>query len=305
MAPDKTNLLERIASGQPIVLAEITPPKTADADLVRATAGLYAGKVHALEVSDNRDGACIAALAAASIIASAGVEPVLHMVTRDRNRISLISNCLGAAALGVRNVLCTTGTHQTLGASAEAKNVFDIDPIQLIQAATALSNGGSPVAGEGVTCSEPLCLGAVAAPFADPMELQVLRLAKKAAVGAKFLITQPVFDIERFKAWWAEVQRQGTDKATAIVAGIRILKSADDATAFAAARPSPCVPQALVDRVTSAAGSAAQRQAGIDIAVETIRELSAIDGLRGFSIRGEGDDEAALEVIEKAGLKVD
>ena len=141
-AVERTNLRERIESGKSILIAEVSPPASDDAAAVRAVADRYAGKVHALGVSDNRDRVCMSALAAASLVASGGVEPILHIVTRDRNRIALISECLGAQALGIRNILCTTGTHQTLGQFRAARNVFDIDSIQLLQTYARLGEDG-------------------------------------------------------------------------------------------------------------------------------------------------------------------
>jgi methylenetetrahydrofolate reductase (NADPH) len=306
MSDQKTELKKRIEAGKPLLLAEVSPPHGADPAPLRAAAQKYAGKVHALGISDNRDGVCMSALAAASLIASQGVEPILHMVTRDRNRIALISDCLGAQALGIGNLLCTTGTHQTLGPARAARNVFDIDSIQLLQALSDPSIYGSVVGEKEHDRAPALCLGATATPFADPMQLQIQRLDKKVRAGARFLITQPVFDLERFGAWWQEVRQCGIQQKAAFVAGIRLLTDADRARAYAAQRPRPMIPESgVLERLAAAAGKDAQRAAGIEIAVETIQRLSALEGLRGFEIRADGDDEAALAVMEKAKLKVD
>ena len=303
MTENKSSLQARIGSGDPILIVEVTPPKGADPEPLRASARRYAGKVHAMGVSDNRNGMCMAALAAAGIIAAEGVEPILHAVTRDRNRVALIANALGAQALGILNILCTSGTHQTLGICPPAKNVFDIDSTQLIDTLASLGKGGSAVCQDPFEGVEPFCLGAVAAPFADPMELQVIRMAKKIAVGAQFLITQPVYDLDRFAAWWDLVAQRGLQDKAAIVAGIRPLLDAEEAKAYAASRPSPLVPRALLDRLASACDAGAQRAAGIEIAVETIKRISAMKGMRGFEIYAEGDEDAALEIIERSGLE--
>jgi len=301
MTESETRFRGRIRSGEPLLVVEIAPPKGGDPAPLRAAAKRYAGKVHAIGVSDNRNGVCMSALAAAAIIAAEGVEPILHLVTRDRNRIALIASCLGAQALGVRNILCTSGTHQTLGICPPAKNVFDIDSTQLIEAIAHLEIAG------------PFCLGAVAAPFADPAELQLMRLSKKVAAGAQFLITQPVYDLDRFGAWWGQVTQRGIDKQAAILGGIQPLLDSDQAKAYAASRPFPMVPQALLDKLSSAGDRKAQRAAGIEIAVETIKQVSVLNGVRGFQIcvsfpsstweRGEGDENAALEIIERSGLE--
>ncbi len=305
MATEHSKLKQQIEAGKPLLLAEITPPYTGRPEAVVEIAKRFAGKVHALGVGDNRDRVGMSALAAASLIAAEGVETILHVVTRDRNRIALVSDYLGAQALGIRNVLCTSGTHQTLGSFHAAKNVFDIDVIQLLDTYRGLADDASLIGQKGVNGSRPTCFGAVASPMADPMELQVIRLGKKVTAGAQFLITQPVFDIERFRAWYEEVTRRGLHEKAAIIAGIQPLGDAVLAKALAAKRPSPGVPAALIERIISAADPAAQRAASIEIATETIRQLSELDGLRGFHICGDEDVGAALEVIDKSGLGVE
>lgn len=303
MAETETLFQARIASGKPVLVVEIAPPKSGNPASLREIAKRYAGKVHAIGVNDNRDGIRMSALAASGIIATEGMDPILHIVTRDRNRVALISECLGAQALGVRNMLCTSGAHQTLGVCPAAKNVYDIDSIQLLDTLAKLGTGGSAVCKESFDGAGPFCLGGVAAPFADPLELQLMRLAKKVKAGAKFLITQPVYDLERFKAWWEQVVQRGLHTKTAILAGIQPLLDAYAAKAFAASRPAPLIPQNVLDRLATAGDKAAQRAAGIALSAETIQQLSALEGLRGFQICAEGDDTAALEIIEKSGLE--
>jgi methylenetetrahydrofolate reductase (NADPH) len=302
MPREKTALQKRIESGKSILIVETAPPKGSDGDRVRALAKKFAGKVHALGISDNRDGARMSALAAASIAEREGVEPILHVATRDRNRIALISECLGAAALGVRSLLCTTGTHQTLGSARGARNVFDIDSVQMLEALAGLSSSGSLVGEGDLDGAGPWCLGAVAAPFADPAEMQVRRVAKKIRAGAQFLITQPVYDLERFEAWWKEVVRQGLHEKAAFIAGIRVLSDATQAAEYAAQRPDPRVPSRVLERLGSKSGAAAQRAEGIAVAIETVERLKALSGLRGFEIRCDGGEDAVLEVIEKLKL---
>jgi methylenetetrahydrofolate reductase (NADPH) len=305
MSQSTTSLQERIASGKPLLVAELSPPRGADPAPLRATAKSYLGKVHALGVSDNRDRVSMSSLAAASIVAGEGIEPILHVTTRDRNRIALVSEALGAQALGIRNVLCTSGSHQTLGQFRVAKNVYDIDSIQLLQAYSRLATdcsllGDSPIVGAG-----PFCLGGVASPDADPLELQLSRLSKKASAGAAFLITQPIFDLERFDAWWKEVTRRGIQEKVAILAGIQPLGGTPvqpGETVREGQRRPWRVPEAVAQRVGSKSGPAAQRAAAIEIALETIHKLSGLKGLRGFGICGDGEPDAALEIIEKSKL---
>jgi len=302
MENSKMSLQQRIESGKPLLLTEISPPRGSDPSPVHEIARRFVGKVHALGISDNRDRVSMSAMAAATFVSEDGVEPILHVVTRDRNRIALVSEALGAQALGICNLLCTSGTHQVLGAFRTAKNVFDIDTVQLLQTYFNLAGDGSLVGEDGFEGTGPFCLGAVAAPFADPIELQTLRLAKKIRAGARFLITQPIFDLERFNQWWQEVTRRGLHEKAAIVTSIQILVDGKKAQEFATSRPQPRIPDAILARLSSASGAAAQRAAGIAIAMETISRLSEVKGLRGFQVCGDEDVDAALEVIEKSAL---
>ena len=302
MSKPITNLQERIASGKPLLIAEISPPRGADPAPVREMAKRFAGKVHALGISDNRDRVSMAALATAAIVAGEGVEPILHVTTRDRNRIALVSEVLGAQALGICNVLCTSGSHQTLGRFRAAKNVYDVDSIQLLQLYAGLADDCKPLNEGGIAGAGPFCLGGVASPDADPLESQVSRLLKKASAGAAFLMTQPVFDLERFDAWWKEVTRRGIHEKVAIVAGIQPLGQKELAAVREGKRCPYRIPAAWIDRVTSKSDSASQRTAAVEIAVETIGKLSHYSGLRGFGVCGDGDNDAALTIIEKSGL---
>ena len=298
---EKTGLLERIQSGQQLLLAEISPPLGSDPAPIRQAARALAGKVHAVGVTDNRDHVAMSALAASALVAAEGVEPILHVTTRDRNRIALVSECLGAQALGVRNLLCTSGSHQTLGPYRRARNVYDIDAVQLLVTYAGLESKATLVGEERIPGAGPFCLGAVAAPYADPLELQMLRLAKKIQAGAQFLITEPVYDLERFAAWWTAVVRRGLHQKAAFLAGIRPLTAVQEAESLAESRPSPRIPSALRGRLSGADGAMAQRAAGIQIARETVERLATLEGLRGFAV-GAGDVTLVLETLEKSAL---
>jgi methylenetetrahydrofolate reductase (NADPH) len=233
------------------------------------------------------------------------MEPILHVTTRDRNRIALVSDCLGAQAMGVRNLLCTSGTHQTLGCCRNARNVFDVDSIQLLGLYSQLANDGSLVGQERFEGAGPLCLGATASPYADPQEMQIIRLAKAVAAGAAFVITQPVFDVERFENWWRQVSQRGFHEKVAILAGVLPLADADTAKAHSGKRPRPMIPDVVLQRISAPSDRKGQRAAGIEIALETVKRLSGLKGLRGFEIRGDTNADIAMEFIEKAGLGAD
>lgn len=304
MHNEKTGLQKRIESGKQVVLAEIAPPNSPDASLVRTLAKKFAGHVHAIGVSDNRDGVHVSALAAASIVAAEGVEPVLHMTTRDRNRAALIADCLGAHTLGIRNILCTSGTHQSLLPFHASKNVFDIDATILLQSIRGLEKNASIVGAENINAHISYCLGAVASPFADPVELQLPRLAQKIFVGAQFLITQPVFDIDRFFAWWKDVTARSLHEKSAFIAGIKVLTDAASAKAFAEKRPQPFVPDSVIKRLSSQTDPKKCRAEGIKIALETVEKLSSAQGLRGFEIVCDEDHDAALEIVDSLKSKL-
>ncbi|HOX38315.1 MAG TPA: methylenetetrahydrofolate reductase [Candidatus Brocadiia bacterium] len=292
MPTETTGLHKRIESGKQILIAELSSPENGDAEPLRDAARKLAKRVHAAGISDNRGVVGVSSLAGAAIIASAGVEPILHVTTRDRNRIALVSECLGAIALGIRNIICTSGTGETLRHVPAARSVFDVDSIQLLDMFRRLPSSAGDAA---------LCLGAVATPQADPIELQAMRLIKKCESGARFLVTHPIFDIERFNLWWAETARRGAHEKAAVIAGVKVLTSADEARRQAARRPSAGIPESLLARICGKASPAEQQAVGIEIAVETIRSLSGLKGLRGFHLSG----SAVPEVMEKSGLKAD
>lgn len=297
MGESAMSFQKRIASGKSLLIAEISPPRNADSATLRQTAKRFVGKVHALGISDNRDRVAMAALAAASLAAAEGVEPILHVTTRDRNRIALVSEALGAQALGIRNILCTSGSHQTLGRFRAAKNVYDIDSIQLLQTYARLAENCDLVDEAGIAGIGSFCLGAVASPDADPLDLQASRLSKKVAAGATFFVTQPIYDLERFDAWWKEVTRRGIHEKVAILAGIQPLGQEELAATREKKRRPFRIPEAVIERVGSKGEAAA-----MEIALETVKKLSGRPGLRGFAICGEDNADLALTVIERSGL---
>jgi methylenetetrahydrofolate reductase (NADPH) len=198
--------------------------------------------------------------------------------------------------LGIRNILCTSGTHQTLQAFSSAKNVFDIDATLLLQSCKDLEKNALIVGEDSIAGLSPFCLGGVASPYADPIELQLPRLAQKISAGAQFLITQPVFELERFGLWWKEVTSRQLPERAAFIAGIRILTDAAKVKAFAEKRPLPMVPDAIIARLASKTDKACRAE-GIKIALETIEKLSSIKSLRGFEIVCDEDPQAAIEVL--------
>jgi len=247
----------------------------------------------------------MSAIATAALLRAEGVEPIVHLTTRDRNRIALISDVLGAHALGLRNFLCTSGDHQTLGREKASRNVFDLDSVQLLSVLDQIRREGILFdAGREVGPSQ-FCLGATASPNADPAELQVVGVAKKIKAGADFIVTQPVFDAGGFGEWLSKVGSlvpAGGSKKAAILAGILIPPSAAKARELRETVPGLTIPDAAIQRLESVAPER-QKSEAIALAVEVIGRLRALESVSGFYLMAEGDNAALVEVIERAKLK--
>jgi len=301
MSSETGRLQQVLREGRLAVVAECLPPSRPDADAVRATAAALRGKVDAVGVADNRMEIMMSAVATAALLRAEGVEPIIHMTTRDRNRIALMSDVLGAQALGLRSFLCTSGDHQTLGRERASRNVFDLDSVQLLAVLDRLRRDG--VLFEDGRKAGPcdLLLGATASPSAEPQEMQAIRLAKKVKAGADFVVTQPVFDADAFGRWLESLRPSGIAGKTAILAGILVPPSAARAREIREKVPGVEIPDAVIERLAKAAVEK-QRDEAIALAVELIGRLRRLDGVRGFYLMTEGDNAAAVAVIERAGL---
>jgi methylenetetrahydrofolate reductase (NADPH) len=223
MDTEKTRLQTILESGIFSVSAEIGPPMSADANFVRDRAKALVGIADAANVTDNQTAIVrMSSIAASYLALSEGIEPVVQMTCRDRNRIAMQSDLLGAYALGLRNVLCLSGDHQSFGNHPESKNVFDIDSIQLIGALNRMKREGLFISGKPSKVPAKFFLGGTANPFADPEELQLIRLHKKIAAGAQFIQTQSIYDTEKFARWMEKVRSAGLHKKAYILAGILV-----------------------------------------------------------------------------------
>ena len=299
---DGSSLKNVLQKGGFAVTAECGPPKGADPDVIRDKGEILKGYVDSVNVTDNQTGVVrISSLAACTILKNTGIDPVLQMVTRDRNRIALQSDILGASALGIRNILCLTGDHQSFGNQPQAKGVFDIDSIQLIQAVRRMRDEGILIEGEKLSKSPDLFIGAVENPFADPFKYRVARVAKKAAAGAEFIQTQCIYDISRFKEWMNQIRDKGLDKKIYILGGITPLKSARMAEYMSKNVAGMSVPEEIIKRMKSAEAGE-QRKEGLKIAVETIQALKEIDGVHGVHIMAIEWEEAVPELVKEVEL---
>ncbi len=292
MRPD-SKLAARISGKEFIFTAEYLP--VAGTGLT-VGAGTFGGGITAVNAADNHYGVSMSSLAASVALIKAGVEPVLQMITRDRNRIALQSDLLGAAHLGIRNVLCLSGFHQTTMGCGEAANVFDIDSIQLVDIVRRM-NGGELLDGTKIEGDFAMLIGAVANPDLKPLELNILRLGKKIAAGADFIETQAVFDVDGFKVWLEAVRGASLADRAAILAGVLPLRSAAQAAELTSAHTDFIIPEAVVNRLKAAGDAAAQGKEGIRIAAETINKLKGLPGLKGVHILSGGNESCLQELL--------
>jgi methylenetetrahydrofolate reductase (NADPH) len=296
MKPD-SQLAKKIEAREFIVTAELLPKASiaiAEADI---SANRFKKGLVAVNVADNPHGAVLSSLAGSLALLQAGVEPVYQIVTRDRNRIALQSDLLGAAALGIRNVLCLSGHHQALTGAPQSANVYDIDSIQLIAAVKQMRDEGLLLDGRVIEGGFPLLIGAVAAPDMKPMELNIIRLYKKVQAGADFIQTQAVFDLETFKQWMEQVNQKELSAKSAIIAGVMPLKSAEEAQTLQNKYTDLSIPDSIIERLKRAGDGASQQKEGLAICMETIIGIKKINGVRGIHILSGGKEHIVPEII--------
>ena len=290
-----------------LVTSEVGPPKGVDMSHVLEETKLLATRVDGINVTDIQAAAMrVGSLATCHLVKEAGAEPVLQMVTRDRNRLALQSDLLSAWILGIENVLCLTGDHPVLGDHKGAKPVYDLDSVQLLRVAKGL-NEGHDMMGNELEGKPDFCLGAVVSPGANPIEMQIMKLEKKVEAGAEFIQTQAVYDVNIFAGFMDKVKHLNVP----ILAGIVLLKSAGMARYMNANVAGVTVPDDLIARM--AAAGAADKQAkeqgekggnavrtSIEIAADLIRELKPL--CRGVHLMPLGWGHHVPKILEQAGL---
>ena len=295
--------LEKILSnGDFAVTSECGPPRGVDPDSVRKKGELLKGSVDVVNVTDNQTSVVrMSSFSAGVILKQLGIDPVLQMVTRDRNRIAIQSDILGAAALGINNILCLSGDHQKFGDHPGAKNVYDLDSIHLIQTVNHMRDEGKFLGGDELTIPPRFFIGAAANPFADPFDTRVIRLAKKIAAGVQFIQTQCIFNIDRFKEWMEQVRDRGLHEKVHILGGVTPMKSVGMANYMKKFVPGMDVPDELIARIKGVEKEKRSEE-GIKIAVETIQQLKEIEGVHGVHIMAIEWEEMVPRIAEQAGL---
>ena len=313
-----SNLERVIASGKPAVTAELGPPMSADPHEVIKKAGILKGVCDAANITDCQTAVVrISSIAAAYIAQQQGLEPVMQMTCRDRNRIAMQADLLGAAALGLKNCLCIAGDHQKFSAAGRlkghpgAKNVYDVDTCQLVGIMKKMRDEGLQQGGDKLEVAPKFFIGASWTPMGDPMDFRPYNLKKKVDAGADFIQTQGIYDMEIFKSQMEKARNLGLHERTAILAGIIVPKSAMLLKYMDTSVAGVTVPKPLIDRMLKAKEAAGddkkkmkelQEQEGIKITVELIQQALEIPGIKGVHIQAIEWETAMEPIVKAAGL---
>ena len=309
-----SNLERVLRAGHFAVTGELGPPQSADAEEIAHKAKLLAGLVDAVNITDNQTAVVRMSSISSGVLAMReGLEPVVQMTCRDRNRLAIQADLLGAYALGMRNLLCLTGDHNVFGNHPQAKNVHDLDSVQLIHMVKDLRDEGCFQCGDAVKGERPrFFIGAASNPFGDPFEFRPYRLAKKVAAGVDFIQTQLIYDRPRFREFMKMVVDMGLHEKVYIMAGVGPLKSSGMARYMRDQVPGMIVQDQYVDRMKGAiagipkeekaARRKAWRETGIQICIEQIQEIREIEGVAGVHIMAVEWEAAIQPIVEGAGL---
>jgi methylenetetrahydrofolate reductase (NADPH) len=298
-----SSLARLLATGAFVVTAELSPPRSAGLDSVEHEIQILRDYVDAANVTDNQAANVrMSSLAVSILLAQRGLEPVMQVTCRDRNRLAIQADLLGASAWGIRNLLCLTGDHGKWGDHPAARNVWDMDSVHLLRMVRDMAAAGCFENGRPIPAPVPsLHIGGAANPFAPPYEYRPMRLAKKVAAGARFVQTQIVYNVARFREYMRQVCDLGLPRQVAILAGVAPIKSAAAARFMAEKVAGMDVPQAIVERVARTP-RAAQPAEGIDICLEILEQVQQIDGVAGVHITAINWAEAVPEIVKRAGL---
>ena len=296
-----SNLEKLLRKGEFVVTSELGPPRGASREDVEKKAELLKGYADAFNLTDCQTAMVrLSSIASGAILLDMGMEPVVQMTCRDRNRIAMQSDILGAAALGMKNLLCLTGDHQCFGDHPEAKGVFDLDSINQLDMFRQMRDEKKFQSGGELKTEEPkLFLGAAENPFADPFQYRAARLAKKIKAGADFIQTQIIYNVEKFEQWMGMVREMGLHKKVSILAGVTPIRSLGMAKYMKKNVPGMDVPDEIIKRLE---GAEKKKAEGINICLEVIERVRKIEGVAGVHIMAVEWEEIVPEITERAGL---
>jgi len=298
----KSNLERVLEAGQFAVTGELGPPQSADAEVIRRKARILKGNIDAANVTDGQTAVVRMASWAACLVAKEeGLDPIVQMTCRDRNRIALQMDVLGIGALGMNNLLCLTGDHQKFGNHPDAKGVYDLDSIQLVKMVKDMRDERKFQCGEEMAIGPQLFVGAAANPFAAPFEFRVVRLGKKVAAGADFIQTQLIYNVDKFAEWMKMVRDRGLHEKVKILAGVGPIKSVGAAKYMKTRVPGMDVPDSIIERLQGVPKEQVSKE-GIKLCVDIINQVRQIEGVAGIHIMAIEWEEAAPEIVEAAGL---
>jgi len=295
----ESNLESLLREGHFVVCGEMSPPQGADKDAILRKSDYFRNTVDAVNLTDNQTAIARMSSVMSSVFAlEGGVEPIMQMTCRDRNRLAQQSDILGAYSAGVRNILCLTGDYMSFGNHPGAKGVFDLDSVQLIRMVSDM-NAGRFQCGEEMKAPPRMFIGGAANPFAEPFAMRIMRLGKKIAAGAHFIQTQPVFDFPRFERWIKAVRDEGYDEQVYILAGVMPVKSAKALIYMKESVPGMSVADEYIKRMESATDP---KEEGMAICVETMKRLREVEGIKGIHIMPVMWESITPRLVEEAGL---
>ncbi len=295
-----SNLEKVINSGNFVVTGELGPPKSSDITQLKHHAEEMKNHVDAYNITDNQTAIVrTSSIACGATLVQMGLEPIIQITVRDRNRICIQGDVLGAHALGIKNILCLSGDHQSFGNEQGSKGVYDIDSMQLLKGLQEMRDENHFIGGDELEAPISYYLGAVANPFADPFEYRVDRLEKKINAGASFIQTQCIFDLDRFERWMEAVRERGLHKKVAIMGGVTPIKSLGAARYMKNNVSGITIPDELIDRLK---GAEKKKEEGLNICIETIQRLQEIEGVAGVHIMAIAWEEIVPEIVERSGL---
>jgi len=299
------SLRERLASGGFAVTAEISPPRGASTDPIAKLAEHLRDWVDAVNITDNQGSNVRLSSWAGSLAAmAAGLEPVMQMTCRDRNRIALQSDLLGASALGIRNVLVMTGDHPKFGDHPGAKPVFDLDSVQLLWTLKTMRDEHTLLSGRTLNPPPECFLGAVENPSAPPLPFRAERLGKKVAAGAQFVQTQFVFDVAAFGQWMVQVRDLGLHEQCHILPGVGAVRSRRALDFMRDKVPGVHVPDDVYRRLRAVPEDQTAKE-GAKLAAETVQQLAGIEGVAGVHLLVAGNEQAVAGILDEAGVRTD